>query len=275
MARVMRLALCVGAGVLTAYVYLLAGALVLFVAALVCFAAGIEDPSTIVLTVGLVGGALVGGFIGMEDGLRREELREQQRRWPWHGGGARIPTACIALAIGGALLAGEAAAFTFDPIPPGIARFTGEVIRHRDGDTSVLEVPGAAGPVAIRHKAWASPEATYRKKKGQRRGDEAKATLGELAPPGSAMTCALSGEANGDRLVAWCSGELAGDLGRAMILAGMARRCTAHDEDGRYAGLQRIEDASLALAGYCDPPKPRRKARKGRPAGPAKEVRHG
>lgn len=66
------------------------------------------------------------------------------------------------------------------------------------------------------------------------------------------VSCEPTGDRSYDRLIAVCRIEPAGDIGAALIRAGLGRDCTRYSR-GRYSALETAKGKALPLPGYCRP----------------------
>ena len=116
----------------------------------------------------------------------------------------------------------------------------GPVTHVRDGDT--IEVSG----VPVRLSGVTADEL------GTARG-EAAATFMHDIVRGKIVTCALTGEVTHDRQVGRCSVDRQ-DLGKKLIAARLAGRCTRYDPDGFYRRSQQDAGPYVGLMPtYCIP----------------------
>ncbi len=127
-----------------------------------------------------------------------------------------------------------APSFGFSPI------LEGPVTHVRDGDT--IEVSG----VPVRLSGVTADEL------GTARGEAATSFMRDIVR-GEIVTCALTGEVTHDRQVGRCSVD-GQDLGKKLIAARLAGRCTRYDPDGFYRRSQQDAGPYVGLMpSYCMP----------------------
>jgi endonuclease YncB( thermonuclease family) len=116
----------------------------------------------------------------------------------------------------------------------------GSVTHVRDGDT--IEVSG----MPVRLSGVTADEL------GTARGEAAASFMRDIVR-GEIVTCALTGEVTHDRQVGRCSVD-GQDLGKKLIAARLAGRCTRYDPDGFYRRSQQDAGPYVGLMpSYCMP----------------------
>ncbi len=106
-----------------------------------------------------------------------------------------------------------------------------------DGDT--IEVEG----VRFRLEGVHAPE------RGEPGGPAATRFMVDLLRD-KEVVCAPTGARSYDRLVGVCRVDGTGDIGAALIAAGLGRDCKRYS-GGRYEALETIEGKALPLPSYC------------------------
>jgi endonuclease YncB( thermonuclease family) len=142
-------------------------------------------------------------------------------------------------ALLGALMA-AAAILAAPPSPASGQNLAGPVTHVGDGDT--IEVSG----VPVRLSGVTADEL------GTARGEAAASFMRDIVR-GEIVSCALTGEVTHDRQVGRCSVD-GQDLGKKLIAARLAGRCTRYDPDGFYRRSQQDAGPYVGLMpSYCMP----------------------